>query len=192
MPTVTITPVSMTEAQKEQWRATWLARTATENGIEDPPQVALSRWTEGNADHDKTVSSCLTDAGFEAQPASDGGIDFGEGVPQSQMSAFFLAEYTCESMYTLDPVYSQDWTTDQLNLIFDYWTQFYLPCIEAHGVSVDMSSVPSKESWVAAFHTSERSDWWPDNALQSTPTTQQTEIRKACALYPPDDVFYGQ
>ena len=190
VPTVTITPVSMTEAEKVAWRARWLAATAEQAGLQDPPQVALVRWTEGNADHDRATAACLTDAGFTASAASDGGVNL--NVPEAQVDAFMLADYVCESKYTSDPVYSQEWTTDQLNLIFDYWTQFYLPCLQAHGVPVDPGAVPSKAAWVAAFHTSERLDWWPDTALQTTPSSIGTPAREACSMYPPDDVFYGR
>ncbi|MCB2177621.1 MAG: hypothetical protein KQH57_17565 [Actinomycetales bacterium] len=190
VPTVTITPVAMTEAEKVAWRTQWLADTAEQAGLQDPPQVALVRWTEGNADHDEATAGCLTDAGFTASVGSDRGVDL--DVPEAQVDAFQLAMYVCESKYTLDPVYYQEWTTDQLNLIFDYWTQFYLPCLQAHGVPVDLGAVPSKAAWVAAFHTSRRLDWWPDTVLQTTPASIGRPAREACSMYPPDDVFYGQ
>lgn len=190
VPTVSITPVAMTEAEKVAWRAQWLADTARQAGLQDPPQVALVRWTEGNAEHDQATAGCLTDAGFTASAGGDRGVDL--DVPEAQVEAFQLAYYVCESQYTLDPVYLQEWTTDQLDLIFDYWTQFYLPCLQAHAVAVDLSAVPSKAAWVAAFHTSERLDWWPDDALQATPSSIGTPAREACSMYPPDDVFYGQ
>lgn len=192
-PTVKVVPPSLTEQDKEEFRTSWLAQIAHSENLADPPEVEMIRWVEGSADYAQTVVPCMTDAGFhaEADPAGGMGIYYPDGVPAAQEAAMNLAYYTCSAKYSIDPLYLQEWTDDQLGLIYDYWDQFYIPCLKAHGVTVDTAQEPSREAYIAAFHTPQRLDWWPMDVLTQMPATRVDVLDEACAQYPPDDVFYG-
>lgn len=186
-PTETITPVPMSEAAKEARRADGLAGMARDLGLGDPPQVDLVRWTEGLTDHGTAVAACLTDAGF------DSGVWTGTtAVSRARTRDLELASYVCEAEFTLDPALAVEWTPVQLRLLFDYWTQFYVPCLEAHGATVGWLGQPDKGAWVRAWTTPDRNTWWPpDDLLVSLPDREQAALKAACAPYPPDDVLFG-
>lgn len=101
--------------------------------------------------------------GLPAVSDGDTGTYVEPGVPESQEEALDLASYVCGAQYPLDPVFAQDWTQDQLRLAYDYWDQYCIPCMEAHGYTISRADQPSRETYVAAFHTSERISWWPNS-----------------------------
>lgn len=190
VPTVTIAPIIMTEAEKKAFRTTWLARMAAGSGIANPPQVSFERWVSG-ADFGESVGSCLADKGFEGEWDGRFGFNYPQGIPASQDAAFAVARYECNARFTIDPPFLQEWTADQIGLMYDYWNGFYIPCLEAQGVHVDTSQRPSRESFVASFPTPQRSTWWPEDAVMALPKAQAAAVAAACDPYPPDDVFYG-
>lgn len=190
-PTVEISAPALSESDKLAFRDQWLARMAQDTGVAEAPDIALVRWTEGKADYGQAVGDCLNDAGFAAEWDGDWGFSYGEGIPAAQDAALALAWYTCHARFSQDPVFLQEWSADQLVLVFDYWHEYLLPCLHAHGVPVVAGDEPSRESWVAAFPTEDRLPWWPPSLLEALPEQQRVALRDVCAPYPPDDVFYG-
>ncbi|MCB2177622.1 MAG: hypothetical protein KQH57_17570 [Actinomycetales bacterium] len=187
-PTETITRATMSEQTKEARRAEQLAGMAKDLDLTDPPQVGLVRWTEGLTDHAAATATCLTDAGFETDVWTGT-----TGVSQVDAPARDLAAYICEAKYTLDPALAGDWTPAQLNLLYDYWTQFYVPCLQAHGAEVSTTEWPEKAGWVRAWNRPDRDTWWPpDDLLAGLPEQEQAALTTACAPYPPDDVLFGR
>lgn len=73
---------------------------------------------------------------------------------------------------------------------WDYWNEYYIPCLVAHGLTVDISERPARETYVANFNTDPERRWWPDNGgsllLQIPP-----EVWKACPNIPPASELYG-
>lgn len=190
-PTVSITPISMSESEKQEFRTSWLAARAEEIGWEDPPNIPLERWVVG-ADFGASVGTCLANAGFEGVWDGNWGFVFPEGIPAAQSSAFERASYECYAKFFIDPEFSQEWSEDQVGLIYDYWDEFYVPCLEAHGVSVDMTSRPSRATFVATFNSPERSSWWPADSLMGLTSDRRATVQSVCNEYPPLDAFYGQ
>lgn len=187
-PTETITRAAMSEQAKEVRRAEQLAGMAEDLGLTDPPRVGLVRWTEGLTDHATATAACLTDAGFETRVWSGTTT-----VSPADGPARDVASYVCEAKYTLDPALASDWTPAQLNLLHDYWTQFYVPCLEAHGAAVSTAGWPDKAGWVRSWNRPNRDAWWPpDDLLGGLPEQQQAALKTACAPYPPDDVLFGR
>lgn len=190
-PTVRIAPRTFTEAEREQFRVDWLASWAEARDLVEPPAVELVRWTIGNSDYGEAVGACLIEHGFAAVHDGFGGFHFPDGIPAAQDQAFALASYTCEARYTPDPGYRQDWTEDQLGLVYDYWEQYFIPCMGAHGHEISTAGMPSREAYVAAFFTPERISWWPNDAFFGLSGEEQGRLLPACPPYPPDDIFYG-
>ena len=181
-PTVKITPKTFTE--EERWNAREQRLKQIEPETEPIPEVNLIRWTQSYEDYSNTISQCLNDAGFDVTPGPRG-PDLGYGFPESQLPAFALASYRCESQYTLDPRLVGDWSDEQIALIYDYFEQYYIPCMKAHDQPVTEAGKPSRETYVSTFFTTEKR-WWPYPQSQVP-----EEVSKACPELPPDKALYG-
>lgn len=192
MPTVRIEPLVFTEAEREEFYEEARARDAEQLDVVDPPEVELVAWTQGRAEYAEAQAECLEEAGFPTVTDGAGDFFFDPGVPNSQEDALDLASYVCGGQYPLDPVYAQDWTQEQLGLVYDYWEEYYIPCMQDQGYSVDTSDQPSREAYVAAFHTVERLDWWPNMTSANLPMEEQQRLAGVCPQYPPDSAMYGQ
>lgn len=189
-PEVTVKLPTLTEEERLTARDEHLAQMKPEGMA--PPEVELIRWTEGSADYINAQADCLTEAGFKAVPSLDGqGTEFPEGIPAEQDAAFQLAAYICEAQYTPDPRQTTDWNEDQLKVVYDYWTQYFIPCMKAHGHPVSTDDAPSREVYVATFYEKDVERWWPQEALNSLPEEEAAGIVKECPGLPPDHALYG-
>jgi len=190
-PTVTITAASLSTEEKLASHERRLEKLAERDDLSPVPDVEIVRWIDSRVDYGSALAACMTDAGFRAEGDALGGVSFLEETPQSQAKAFNLAYYTCSAAYPLDPVFLTEWTADQLGLLYDYWEQYLVPCLAAHDVVVDQSRKPTREAYVARFHTAERTDWWPNDTLAMMPEDVRRAVEPSCPGYPPDAVFYG-
>lgn len=193
VPTEKIEPRMTDEAEREQWYQEKIATDARALGLDDVPDVDRRGWATSATEHEKWVADCMTDRGVPTTwngPAL-GGIQY-DTPPESQKQAVALVEWTCSAMYPIDPTLLQDWTDAQLRLVYDYWEQYEIPCLEARGFTVDTSARPSKESFVAKFHTQERHRWWPvQDTLVGLDDARYADVIEACPEFPSDAVLYG-
>ncbi|MDO5646164.1 MAG: hypothetical protein Q4G21_10840 [Dermabacter sp.] len=180
-----------TEAEKWERRQQWLASMASEMNIENPPEIDLIRWTTTPQDTGQAEAACLTEAGFPATyDEVSGGVVFGDGgVPDSQTGALYNASFTCYSQYTRVPGLLTDWSTDQLGMLYDYWTEAFVPCVEARGYTVE--EPPSREVYVDTFFEFRDDQWRPEDALKLLPQAEREEVGKACPVMPASEHFYG-
>ena len=115
---------------------------------------------------------------------------FDPGVPEAQNGSFNLATHECYSKYFLDPEFLANLTEDQLRVQWDYWDEYYIPCLAAHGYKVDISERPARETYATTFYSDAEHRWWPNNkgslSFQITP-----EVMKVCPERPPITEFYG-
>lgn len=188
-PTVQISAIRLSEAEREQWRTDYLSSRAQD--LDGPaPSVALVRWVHPRGEHDEVMSACMTDSGFPVK-VDNGGISYPMGPPPAeQQSAWSLAWYTCTAQFTPDPDYMQDWTEGQIGLVYDYWDQYFIPCMEAHGYPINRAQQPSRETYVSTFFTPQRT-WWPNDYLAVLPPAERERLEPVCAPYPPDEFFFG-
>lgn len=188
-PTVTVTIPRLSEAERQAWRANYLASMAQD--LDGPaPEVALERWLHPRTESDTVLSDCMTESGFPIE-VDAGSVSYPGGPPPAeQQSAWSLAWYTCNARFTTDPDYAQDWTEGQIGLVYDYWDQYFIPCMEAHGVAVNRAQQPSRETYISTFFTPQRT-WWPNNYLDILPQAQREELEPVCPPYPPDEMFFG-
>ncbi|MDO5646163.1 MAG: hypothetical protein Q4G21_10835 [Dermabacter sp.] len=180
-----------TEAEKLEWRQQWLASMAAQMNIENPPEIELVRWTTTPDDADQAEAACLTEAGFPATyDEAGGGVLFdGGGVPTSQEEALNNAYFTCYSQYTPLPSLRTEWNADQLGLIYDYWTEAFVPCVEARGYTVE--EPPSRAVYIDTFDSDLDNRWWPEEAIVFLPETERQQVGKACPIMPAPEHFYG-
>jgi len=192
VPTEKIEQRMTDEAERERWYEENKARHAAGYGLVDPPPVTRRGWATTKEEHERWVAQCMREHGVPA--AYDevrGGISW-DTPPASQEDAYMLANWECKFTFPIDPSIFYDWTEPQLRLVYDYWDQYAIPCLEGHGITVDRSTQPSKEAWVAAFHTPERISWWPvEESRIGLDDTRYAEITKACPEVPSDAVLYG-
>lgn len=188
-PTVSISLNRLSDAEREAWRASYLDGLADD--LDGPaPEVALERWVEPHAEWDQAISTCMGESGFPVE-VDGGSISYPMGVPpDDQLSAWDLAWYTCNARFTPDPDYSQDWTEEQIGLVYDYWDQYFIPCVEEHGIAVNRTQQPSRESYVSTFFAGER-NWWPSRYLETLPETQREQVESVCPPLPPPEAMYG-
>ena len=187
---IEISPKFTSEEDKLAFRKRWLERNAETVGVTNPPDIALVEWMESPRADDEKNAECMRSKGFSAEVAPQGGILFDPPIPESQQEAFGMAAYECQSMYFLDPEFLANLTEDQLRVQWDYWDEYYIPCLAAHGYKVDISERPARETYVTTFYSDAEHRWWPNNkgslSFQITP-----EVMKVCPERPPITEFYG-
>lgn len=189
-PTVQVTLTRLTETEREQWREDYLSSLTQD--LDGPvPSVALERWVHPRGEQDEVMGACMADSGFPVK-IDQGSISYPGGPPPAdQLSAWSLAWYTCNARFTPEPDYSQDWTEEQLGLVYDYWDQYFIPCMEAHGHPINRAQQPSRALYVSTFFTPQRTSWWPNESLAVLPESEREQLESVCAPYPPDEAFFG-
>lgn len=190
-PSQPISHPTYTEAEQLEWREGWLISMAQESGMVDPPEVDLIRWTTSMREYQESYAECSTNAGFPQTLDTLGLPYFDPPPPASQKEALDLVLYTCNAQYSPLPQLMDDWSPDQLGLLWDYWNEAFLPCLEAQGVELPDGPVPSRETYVETFYSDPDSRWWPYEALFSLPEDRLDPVAAMCPPYPPDEHFYG-
>jgi len=188
VPATLIAPVAMSDADAAKIRAKFLKDEVKSYQLVDPPTVALVRWTSYE-DWGQTMAQCLQDAGFNIVGAGTS-ISAPDGIGPAQMSAFHLAYYTCESMYTLHPRYSQGFTADQLGMWYDYSVEWLVPCLASLGYTT--TAPPTREVYIAQGLVKDP-DWnpWSEANLAASSLQKQMLITETCPEYPPNQYMWG-
>lgn len=184
-PSEPVTARTWSEPEKQAWRTSWLSKMAKDMGVKNPPKVELVRWITLE---DDALAECVTQQGFPAKNRN-GGLEF-DGVSGSQESALNLAEYTCMAKYSFEPKYVQEWSPQQLGVLYDYWSEYLVPCLAAFG-RPSSQEVPSREKFISSFHSPDRVDWNPGRVVESSTLPEDADMRAACPATPPAKYFYG-
>lgn len=160
-------------------------RLAEDLGIADPPDVAVVREITPS-ESQEVWSSCLADAGWV-----ESGPHEGIEIPPGQEEAFNLAYYVCQRQYPVEERFTRPLTTEQLGILYDWWTEHTVPCYEERGW--DVGDIPSREAFLA------NPVWLPAEqiAKQAQADVEQGLVADMDeAMYgvcpgPPDDLLYG-
>lgn len=195
-PTTTVTPQDLSAEEAEQLRLAALERDREWMGAADlevPNVIAVMH----GVDRDEAIAQCLSDQGFLAEPSITGGVagtDFVEG----QQEALLRANWICNGKFPLPASHYVPFDASQLAVLYEYWTEFYLPCAQAHGLEIDTSAVPTRESFVSRGLAG---DFWAPSELvfQADPaqilTNPETDTGKVfyarCPHDPPSQYLYG-
>lgn len=179
--------VHMSDAQKAEFvakklkplwegvRARW-----QKQGIDLGPQpvVALVRYTSW-LEHGDVVAECLRQHGIEAQgDPNGGGVEFsGDGTPSTPANE--MVTWTCFAQYPIDPEEWQEWTPEQLSMLYDYWVEWRVPCLHSYGFKTPPA--PDKNEYVAKFHTEDRIWWDPASDLSGSTVA---DMAKKCPMFP--------
>lgn len=193
-PKAPITPIEMTDEQKEAWRKGRIENDipadADRSLYKDP---GLVKYYDSYQEAGDAIVQCLKQKGFDARSDATGGI-IPESVTSSQNLALDVALFECFAMHMPAPEIYQDWTEEQLGMAYDYWDEYFIPCIIDHGYGVDRSNQPTRESFVSTFfEPGKRSDWYPPELLSLTIYEgKDTDVIEDCPTMPPNKYFYGR
>jgi hypothetical protein len=138
-----------------------------------PPQdVKFVRFL--NPDEYATVNvDCLAAQGFTATVTFDGGIDFGD-YPGEQTPALLEATFRCAVQYPVHPKYSQPHTEEQIRVMYEYYKDELVPCLNREGYSVPPTDVPTWETFLASY-SSKDGGWVPYSVV----TEREKQLREA-------------
>ncbi len=119
--------------------------------------ITLNEWAD-------VMAQCLTEAGFDAESAPDGGLL--SSAPSGQELPYGLASYTCSAQYPIDPRENIALTTDQIRYLYDYYTLVATPCLEDLGFT-DLPEPPSQQSYISTYESGPSWDLYSAVALQA-------------------------
>lgn len=115
-PKASITPIEMTDEQKEAWRKGRIENDipadADRSLYKDP---GLVKYYDSYQEAGDAIVQCLKQKGFDARSDATGGI-IPESVTSSQNLALDVALFECFAMHMPAPEISQDWTEEQLGM----------------------------------------------------------------------------
>jgi hypothetical protein len=106
----------------------------------------------------------MREAGFESAGQGQG-VNYPEtDMPPSQQAIKNQAIFECDMAYPLHPGYTRAFSDEQLGLLYDYFVEWYVPCVT--GLDVTVSLPPTKESWMASAKASSNDLWYPPNEAE--------------------------
>lgn len=116
------------------------------------------------------------------RPCLEGsGIDLGsysalEWMPVAEGD--YVAWYTCRVKFPL--LSSAPPNDEQVGYLYDYFTQFVVPCLEANGSAID--SAPSRDTFVREWPNQ---DWFPEPTTSAPGTAEYASASAVCPSTPP-------
>lgn len=129
--------------------------------------VSLEEW-------DDAIVDCLQREGYsQVTVGPTGGVSY-EGIADSQMQAFQVAQFTCSMQYPVDPKYFQPLTEEILTRLYDYSVGELTQCVERLGYEV--SAAPSLRTFIDSYSTD---PWSPfgDALMQANEQGADATIR---------------
>lgn len=142
-------------------------------------------------------SQCLTREGFESTDAA-GFVSTPDLVPE-QSDVYFRSYADCVAQYPIDAKYRQEWGSDQWKVQYEYLVDFYIPCVESYGITIDPETVPSEQIYVESG-LSQGDVWHPAHDWMSNPeftnladtdTPEGAELASTCRQSAPDEKLFG-
>ncbi|OKL53702.1 hypothetical protein BSZ39_07990 [Bowdeniella nasicola] len=181
-----ISPPSWSQEEKAAAARKAAERAFQEKIPTDLPNIELGPYLGFDEGMEKQAE-CVREKGFPVIVVSKG-FAYDPGVPEAQVDALNRAHYECALKFPYDPVFVKEYTEPQMRILYDYWVEAYLPCLESIGRPYEPTP-PSKEVFVRQFITREDGflDWWPPSSL----IVGDDRAEAACPQLPPPEDFYG-
>ncbi len=174
-PTTKVSPITLSDSRMEELRVSFLDGERESFGLPAMDYPNLVRYVQPD-EIASVMVPCFKAKGFVVTPRADGS-GWTNSVDPSQDKAFGRAEVECYALYTPDPRASLPPTTDQKKVIYEYYSQFVIPCVRKHGLSIP--DLPSEAVWVA------------DPQILSGYPFQNEQILKACPINYPMSAYLG-
>lgn len=142
-------------------------------------------------------AQCLTERGFESE-ATGGAVTTAEVVPE-QKDIYWQTYADCVAQYPVDAKYLQTWGPDQWRVQYEYLVNYYIPCLESYGITIDPETIPIEQVYVESglsqgdvWHPVR--DWTTDPEyaeLANTDTSEGAEVASTCRQTAPDEKLFG-
>lgn len=158
--------------------------------LENLEEPSTTEFIKDHSEHSALIAECLQEAGWPAVAVPGGGITYEPGIPAEQRDEQRADYYYCEKRYFLDPALLQPMTDDQLGVLYDYWVEYFIPCMEAHGYTIDIDDRPSREAYIDQFYDG-TPRWWPNERFNMVPLEEQHHLIHTCPPEPPPTILYG-
>lgn len=183
VPSKPLTAPSMSPAEMMEARAANLKKSAELAGLRSPKVPDLVRWTTLEEQIPLLVK-CVNDKGFDAKVKDGSGIE--STVEPAQQSAYDLALWQCEAMYSVDArLYNFPGAALEMDYWWDYWNEFEMACLAAHGHPAERE-LPSREVFA-------NDAWFFEQAYPKlSDEAEMTALKKACPPTPPTSLLLGQ
>lgn len=147
------------------------------------PDAALVRFVSVT-EMPQVQADCMHEQGFpDVRTTPDGGVTIAN-VPEGQQEALAVARYVCGVQYQVDPKYTDPFTTDEVNQLYDYFTTKLAPCLEAEGYAVP--DIPSRGTFLDSYAST---GWNPYVSVETPSQDEWYRINLACPPWP--EGFWG-
>lgn len=164
-PTTHVKPIELSDKQLAEMRLKWLDDLRAGFNLPAMTYPSLVRYVEFN-EIASVLVPCLRSKGFIVAGSADGG-GISTHIDPSQNEPFARAQVECYAMYTPDPRNLLPPTVDQKRVIYEYYSQFVIPCVRKQGFSIN--NLPSEAVWVADPKILEGYPWGNDQVLKACP-----------------------
>ncbi|WP_143180433.1 hypothetical protein [Bowdeniella nasicola] len=120
-------------------------------------------------------------------------------VEPAQQSAYDIANWECSAKYSVDPAHDGTFTPEQYTVIYEYYTQYFIPCAKAAGVKWKDPTIPSFEEFKQRMNGGEEMPWIPAStytwqvdslSIGDTTTEEGKQFWKRCPADPPHEYLY--
>ena len=158
-------------------RDSQLAELAETLGIADPPVVDLVAWVTPEESRDAWVG-CLVDAGVTAAAAGVADIQYDPADAE--------ALWACRAAYTLDPRVARPLGSDKLSIVYRYYVDVQVPCLESRGFTIEEAEPESR--FKPHYYTDH--GWVPYRSVPAEDVT--ADLLAACPVNAPFEDVYGE
>ncbi len=149
--------------------------------IDFPDEVPVVQWVTPE-ERSPFVDRCMKERGFPS--ADDGGYH-----STTQYEALSIAYYVCTGSYPLAERYVQPLNEAQIRMVYEYTRDVMIPCYNANGWPVDPASLPSEDTYVETWGTTEL--WIPPDEPDSMDSDTMNTFGEVCPLMPPSEELYS-
>lgn len=136
---------ALVESEVQAWDSLQQQYPSAERpNVERVRYVSMEEW-------DDVIVDCLRREGYsQVTVGPTGGVSY-EGIADSQMQAFQVAQFSCSVQYPLDPKYAQPLTDEILTRLYEYSVGELAECLEELGYEV--SEAPSLRTFIDSYST---------------------------------------
>jgi hypothetical protein len=144
---------------------------------DERPRVEVVRFVSPE-DWGRSIANCMNQAGYISYRAVGGGIESTQDAP-GYLPGEAVSMYTCQSQYPFEPSAFGILSGPQLDLLYDYYSRFLVPCLAFRGY-ID-GETPSREVFVATGAVSMWSPYW---RVQEPDATAYERLQRQCPPRP--------
>ncbi len=148
---------------------------------EFPDEVPVIQWVTPE-EQDALFERCMRDRGF---PPGDNGAY----SSLTQDEPLWISIYVCAGSYPLAERYVQPLNDAQIRLVYEYTRDVMIPCYNANGWPVDPASLPSEDTYVQTWGTTD--PWIPPPSPESMDSDTVSTFGEVCPLMPPSEELYS-